>query len=170
MENTGFGSGVFSNVIGIQAERVGNSLSDINIYNNTIVSDNTGRTSAINIVIGSKSGNNPISGGSMSNISIRNNILMYHTNQSPIYITNNGSITGLSIENNLSYNLNNYNVMPIFWPYQNGTISGYVSQNNIPVSNTTQKNPLFISTTNFHLQNASPAINAGKDGLNIGAY
>jgi len=95
---------------------------------------------------------------------------MYHTNQTPIYITNNGIINGFIIENNLSYNLANYPVNPIFWPYQNGTMTGYLRQNNIPVSNTTQQNPLFVSTTDFHLQVGSPAIGTAKDGGNIGKY
>jgi len=171
MENTGWGAGVFSIVVGVQVEKVGNVMSDVSIYNNTIVSDNAGRTRAINVTIGGVSGTTtPVPGGSLSNLRIENNIFMYHTNQSPIYITNNGTITGFTIENNLSYNLANYNVAPLFWPYQNGTMTGYLRQNNIPISNTTQQNPLFVSTSDFHLQVGSPAIGTAKDGGNIGKY
>jgi len=160
MENTGYGSGIFNSVIAIQVERVGNIASDIFFHNNTIVSDVTGRTMAFAISVGNAG---VPGGGTLNNLNIKNNIMAYHTNASPIYITNNGAINGLHIENNLSYNLNNYNVAPYFRSNNTGALSNYTYLNNIPVSNTSQQNPLFISANDLHLQSGSPAINKGVD-------
>jgi hypothetical protein len=89
-------------------------MSDINILNNTFVSDNTGRNNCIGIDVGSKSGNTPIAGGTLENVNIKNNIICYNTNAGPLPIMNNGVINNLNISNNLCYNLANYNIFPIF--------------------------------------------------------
>jgi len=157
-------SGYFYGAIRLTASDA-SKISDVNIHNNTIVTDNIIHMGAIELTSGSTSGNTPISGGSLSNISIKNNILTNFTNQGAIKVTNNGLIDGLNIQNNLTYNTNNANALPYFWPYSNGTLSNYTYLNNIPASNTTQQNPLFISASDLHLQANSPAINAG---VNVG--
>ncbi len=155
-------SGYFYGAIKISAS--GSSrISDVNIYNNTLVSDNIIHMAGVDLTAGSTSGNTPIAGGTLSNINIKNNIMAYFTNQGPIRIINNGVIDGLHIENNLSYNLSNANIMPYFWTYNIGSMSNYTYLNNIPLSNTTQQNPLFISSSDYHLQSSSPAINKGVD-------
>lgn len=164
MEDVGAdGAGYYNGVIMIQVERVGNNLSNINIYNNTIVSDNLVNCNALSIAIGKKSGNTPVAGGTLTNLNFKNNIMMYFKNKGPIQITNCGAIIGLHIENNLAYNAANYNILPYNWPYANGTMTNYTYLNNIPVSNITQQLPQFVSSSDFHLQSGSPAINAGVD-------
>jgi hypothetical protein len=107
----------------------GQTANNFNVYNNTIVTDNVVTAQGIVLTIAS--------GLTATNFNIKNNILSYMTNVGPFIITNNGTIDGLHIENNLSYNLSNAN---------------YTYLNNIPTSNTTQQNPLFVSSTDFHLQ------------------
>jgi hypothetical protein len=129
-------------------------ISNVDIYNNTLVTDN---------VINMGGGVELTSGGVLNNINIKNNIMAYFKNQGTMRINNTGAINGLHIENNLSYNLNNANVMPYFPASNTGTLTNYTYLNNIPISNTTQQNPLFISSTDFHLQSNSPAINKGQN-------
>ncbi|MFA5131698.1 MAG: hypothetical protein WC467_04825, partial [Patescibacteria group bacterium] len=140
-------------------------ISDLNIYNNTFVTDNIVHMAGIDLTTGTYSGSTQIAGGNLKNINIKNNILTYFTNQGPIRIANNGAIDGLHIENNLAYNLSNANVLPFFLPANIGTMINYSYSNNIPTSNTTQQNPLFVSASNFQLQATSPAINKG---VNVG--
>lgn len=155
-------SGYFYGSIRLNA-RDASSISDVDIYNNTIVTDNIIHMGAIELTAGSTSGNTPISGGTLNNINIKNNIMAYFTNQGAVKVTNNGLINGLHVENNLTYNLSNANALPYFWPYNNGTLTNYSYLNNIPTSNTTQQNPLFVSSGDFHLQTGSPAVNAGQN-------
>jgi uncharacterized repeat protein (TIGR02059 family) len=104
----------------------------------------------------------------ISNVSIRNNIVE-NFNSEPVYGSTAGS--GLSIENNIFYN-NGQNNIPVY--SGSGTV-----QNNLT------SNPLFVSSTDFHLQAGSPAIgkgiaitgltadysgNAVKNPPSIGAY
>jgi len=79
-----------------------------------------------------------------TDVSIRNNIVE-NFDQYPVYGST--AVSGLSIEKNIFYGNGNSNA-----PAYSG--SGTV-QNNII------SNPLFVSSTNFHLQSNSPAINAG---------
>jgi len=91
--------------------------------------------------------------GTVTNTIIRNNVIK-DFDYGPIY--GNGSkgqtINILSIENNIFYQNGNNNL-----PYYVNALT--------PTNNTTQNNyianPLFVSTTNFHPQEESPAINAG---------
>ena len=82
--------------------------------------------------------------GTVSNVNIRNNIIQGFKNE-PIY--GSVSVNGLSIENNIFYNNKNSN-NPIY------TGSATVQNNYL-------SNPIFISSTNFHLNTGSPAIDKG---------
>jgi uncharacterized repeat protein (TIGR02059 family) len=82
--------------------------------------------------------------GSVSNVSIRNNIVL-NFDAKPVYVGT--SVTGLSIEKNIFYNNGNSNV-----PAYSG--SGTVQNNLI-------SDPLFVSSTDYHLQAGSPAVGKG---------
>jgi hypothetical protein len=95
--------------------------------------------------------------GTATNVSVRNNIVQGF-DECPIYANGDGGTTidVLSIENNIFYNNGNSNAPS----YVNGMS---------PTNNTTQNNitsdPLFVSTSDFHITSGSPA----KDtGLNVG--
>ena len=91
--------------------------------------------------------------GTATNVSVRNNIIQGFDN-SPVYASGTGStsIKTLSIENNIFYENGNGNAPR----YANGMApSGNTTQNNII------GNPLFVSTSDFHLQAGSPAIGKG---------
>jgi hypothetical protein len=88
--------------------------------------------------------------GRCSNISVRNNIISGFTG-SPIYILN-STIDGLSIENNLFYG-NGTNTPT----YAASSVKNEIKRNNI------EKNPLWLSTTDFRLRKGSPAIGAATD-------
>ncbi len=92
--------------------------------------------------------------GTATNITIRNNII-WGFDFAPIYSNTSGTISNLSIENNNFYqNVNNNNVLIA------GNIpTSYVNQNNLKVD------PLFISSSDFHLQSNSPMID---HGINVG--
>jgi hypothetical protein len=120
---------------------------------------------AIYIQVGSTSGTTPIAGGVINNVNIKNNVMCFFTNHGPIQIINNGVINGLHIENNLSKNNSNYNILPYFWIYNKGSLLNYSYVRNIPVSNLTQKDPQFVSTSDYHLKSTSPCINTG---INVG--
>ncbi len=148
--NTGVGYGI-PGVINIDINN-GWTASNFNFLNNTIVTDNIIYSGGIKLVVQA--------GLTMTNFNIKNNIFGYFRYNGPFIIENNGTINGLNIENNLSYNLSNANILPIF---SGNTINNYTYLNNIPTSNTTQQNPLFVSSSDFHLQSTSPAINKGID-------
>jgi uncharacterized repeat protein (TIGR02059 family) len=82
--------------------------------------------------------------GSVSNVSIRNNIVL-NFDAEPAYVGT--TVSGLSIEKNIFYNNGNSNV-----PAYSG--SGTVQNNLI-------SDPLFVSSSDFHLQAGSPAIGKG---------
>ena len=121
-----------------------NNFANWNIWNNVIVSIPNGKRTMDGIQIPE---------GTTSNVSVRNNIIQGFTN-SPVDKNNSGTYNGISIENNLFYNNGNNNS-----PTGSATYTNYVLQNNII------NNPLFISTSNYHLQSTSPAI---KKGINVG--
>jgi len=160
-----FGTGYYNGAITIIAKRVESIYSDFSIYNNTIVSDQIVKMNAVFLQVGSTSGTTAIAGGTINNINIKNNIMCYFTNHGPIQIVNNGVINGLHIENNLSKNNSNYNILPYFWPYNKGRLLNYTYARNIPVSNITQKDPQFASNSDYHLKSTSPCINTG---INVG--
>jgi len=103
------------------------------------------------------SGANPISAiqipgsGTTTNVEVKNNII---TNFNSAISTGHsgGKITGVNIANNILYN----NGTKFSWA---GTVPSFSE------SNTITSNPLFVSSSDFHLQSGSPAINAG---VNVG--
>ena len=124
------------------------SVNNINICNNVILGH-----------VGSRSnmwGLNLPNIGTARNITIRNNIIRDFDYAAVYASTQTGSetIDILSIENNIFYN-NGYNNLPRY--------SGITPSNNTTRNNITS-DPLFLSSTDLHLQSRSPAI--GK-GLNI---
>jgi uncharacterized repeat protein (TIGR02059 family) len=86
--------------------------------------------------------------GSASNIVARNNIIQGYSGN-PIYMNATGTINTVSVENNLFYGNGNNTVS-----YAK-SVAGKTEQNNIV------NNPLFVSSSDFHLQANSPAIKTG---------
>ena len=82
-----------------------------------------------------------------SNIKIRNNIIQGFSGNA--IVGRGGTISSLTIQNNIMYN--NGNTI---------AFSG-VSPTNYTNSNNITSNPLFVSSTDYHLQPGSPAIGAG---------
>ena len=120
-------------------------LANTFIYNNTFYSTTVGDV-AIDIINQTQA--------SISNMNIKNNIIQGFVN-SPIrcYSNGSGSINGIYIQNNDLY-LNGNNNLP---RYINITPSNTTTLGNI------SSNPLFVSTTDFHLQAGSPCIDKGID-------
>jgi hypothetical protein len=89
-----------------------------------------------------------------TNVTIQNNII-YNFDYCSIYGNGEGGTTidNLSIENNIFYGDANNDII-----YLNG-----MSPTNNTTRNNYTDNPLFVSSTNFHLQPGSPAINNGID-------
>jgi uncharacterized repeat protein (TIGR02059 family) len=120
-----------------------NTVTNWNIWNNVIVAG-TAHTTAYGIQL-------PY--GNASNFSVRNNIIVGFT-QGPVQKNNVGTASNVSIENNIFYKNGNNND-----PYGTSTYTNYTYQNNLKVD------PLFVSSSDFHLQSSSTAINKG---LNVG--
>ena len=120
-----------------------NTVTNWNIWNNVIIAS-TSTSTAYGIQL-------PY--GNASNFSVRNNIIEGF-DQGPVQNGTSGSGSNVSIENNIFYNNGNSNAAAGSIAYTN-----YANQNNLNVD------PLFVSSTDFHLQSTSPAI--GK-GLNVG--
>ena len=148
MESCGYdNSGIWSNIISMNNSAVGSKMSDIHIYNNVIKSDIT-RNAGIKINVSG-------SGAKASNININNNIITDCTNGTFLTVINKGAIDGLNVNNNVLYgNAGSNN--PTF---SGNAVANYKFLNNV------KSNPLFISNTDFHLQSASPAKDAG---INVG--
>ena len=90
--------------------------------------------------------------GTMSNFNIKNNIIVNNGNVGFLQVMNN-NVNGLYIDNNILYNNANSD---------NPVISG----SNYEFSGNIKANPLFVSSSDFHLQSQnSPAIN---NGVNVG--
>ena len=119
---------------------------NVNIYNNTIIGHATYIPDA-GIMLPS--------GNVCSNFSVRNNIIQGF-NVAPIYEnqTQYGTMTTLSVENNLFYN-NGHSNTPY---YVDWVPSNYTYQNNV-----LGEDPEFVNATtfDFHLASTSPAIDAG---------
>ena len=122
------------------------------IYNNTMTSYTTRQTFA---------GIYWAVGGTITNVKIDNNIIQGFATY-PIYFPlgiAGSTIDNISVQKNLFY-LNSY--------------ANSANYSTVTVTNKTENsiigNPLFVSTTDFHLQSGSPAENAGTDGANIGKY
>ena len=109
----------------------------------------------LNNTINAGTGGDPLAGlrldfhGNVTNVTIRNNIIQGFL-ACPIYTQSKGTITTVSIENNIYYN--NGSNAPQFDP---NTPTNITNKNNLT------SNPLFISATDFHLQSGSPAIGKG---------
>ena len=120
-----------------------NTVTNWNIWNNVIIAG-TSHSTAYGIQL-------PY--GNASNFSVRNNIIEGF-DQGPLQNGTSGSGNNVSIENNIFYNNGNSNA-----PAGSIAYTNYANQNNLKVD------PLFVSSTDFHLQSSSPAI--GK-GINVG--
>ena len=118
-----------------------NTVTNWNIWNNVIIAG-TSHSTAYGIQL-------PY--GNASNFSVRNNIIEGF-DQGPVQNGTSGSGSNVSIENNIFYNNGNSNAAAGSIAYTN-----YVNQNNLKVD------PLFVSSTDFHLQSSSPAIGKGID-------
>jgi peptidoglycan hydrolase-like protein with peptidoglycan-binding domain len=140
------------NIIGISNRSgTGSTVSDIHIENNTF----TGKAGK------SQYGIDIFGVGTISNIFIKNNIFYQLNNansQGFVHMPNtkdsstSGLRSNINIENNLTYLTGNNNNVSY-----SGTINSYTNANNLKVD------PLFISSTDFHLQPSSPAINIGTN-------
>jgi Secretion system C-terminal sorting domain/F5/8 type C domain len=120
------------------------TFGNLNFINNTIYAGTDG---------------NPLSGlrfyfrGDATNITVRNNIIVGFR-ACPVYMETSGTITNVSIENNIFYSNGNWN-QPEYSP---------VTPVNITTQNNLLSNPQFVSSSDFHLNSGSPAIG---NGLNI---
>jgi uncharacterized repeat protein (TIGR02059 family) len=87
----------------------------------------------------------------MHNINIKNNIIGYNQNATWLKVANSGTVSGLYVDNNILHkNANNND--PVF---AGNSVSNYEFLNNLKID------PLFVSSTDFHLQATSPAIGKG---------
>jgi uncharacterized repeat protein (TIGR02059 family) len=119
------------------------TISNLNFWNNVMIAS-AAHSSNYGITI-------PF--GTVSNVSIRNNIIEGF-DQGPVQLGVSGSGSNVSIENNIFYSNGSSNA-----PAGSISYSSYANQNNLKVD------PLFASSNDYHLQSSSPAI--GK-GLNVG--
>jgi uncharacterized repeat protein (TIGR02059 family) len=133
----------YQNIFRLRAASGKGDFDGFNIYNNVIKGPTDAYTTAIKIEIES--------GAKIANLNIKNNIILNHGNSNWLDVDNSGSINGLYINNNILYN-NAGNNDP--------SISGNSVSNYTFTSNLTS-NPLFVSSTDFHLQTSSPAIGKG---------
>jgi len=90
--------------------------------------------------------------GSANNINIKNNIITGFALW-PVVIEADLTFDNVHIDNNIFYNNGNNVIL------RNTIPTNYTANNNLT------SNPLFVSTSDFHLQNGSPAINSG---INVG--
>lgn len=129
----GFGMKIYSSVV--------SPFTNLNIYNNLFYTD------AIGYFYSILQCNDTVT--SFSNINFKNNIGIY-INQ-PIRITT-GTINSINIENN-----DMFNCSATLWNFTGCVVTNDVIQNNITTD------PLFVSSTDFHLQSTSPCRDAGID-------
>jgi hypothetical protein len=116
-------------------------VEDVFINNNVISGDQVTYTTAIKLD----------NRGTITNFNIINNIIENNQNGTWLNVVNNGTIDGLHSNNNILFNNANNND-PVF---TGNSVSNYEFLNNQKVD------PLFVSSTNFHLQPKSPAIGKG---------
>jgi hypothetical protein len=155
---------VSENIIGYIA--IAANVSGIMIQNNIFTGSIGGQTTSSNIMITNNyfAGTTGINGvyAGLYNATINNNIFYYKSTSTSAATAN---ATNCSFNNNIYFNSTNAN------PFGIGT-------NNNTGSGNINANPDFVSITftsasvtradNFNLQAASPGINAGTDGTNIG--
>jgi hypothetical protein len=116
-------------------------VEDVFINNNVISGDQVTYTTAIKLD----------NKGTITNFNIINNIIEHNQNATWLNVINNGTINGLHLNNNILFkNANNND--PVF---TGKSIRNYEFLNNQKVD------PLFVSSTDFHLQATSPAIRKG---------
>jgi len=116
--------------------------SDIYIINNTFTAKSGKNAYGVNV--------NCL--GTTNNIVLKNNIFYSLTNSLGIAnFQNKGTRSNYIVQNNLGYLCGNNND-----PTVAGTITGYSYTGQV------KQNPLFVSTTDFHLQATSPAREAGQ--------
>lgn len=126
-----------------------NTLSNVHIYNNVI-------TALDGVTYDGYQGIRVISNGTLTGLNIHNNIIQDFSSYA-IYLIENAP--GLALTNaDVTHNC----------MYSNGTNSVYVDGNidltNIDVATgNITTDPLFVSSTDFHLQASSPCINEGID-------
>ena len=125
-----------------QANGTTNTVNNLRIYNNVI----TARTAGFQEV-GIQLGNQ--TGVIATNFEIKNNIITGF-DDAVIYTGTSGTIDSLWIQNNIFYGNGQSNV-----PDLNIIPTHFTNSGNITT------NPLFASTTDYHLTSGSPAINAG---------
>ncbi len=172
-------AGIFLDQIG-SARKVSNIYINTNIFNNIGVSDagennkgwgiiwteesyknHTVNTISIcnNVMIGHSGSRSTMWGinlphiGTARNITIRNNIIR-DFDYTPVYAytqTGDETIDVLSVENNIFYHNGNNNLPE----YDGITPTNNTTRNNIT------SNPMFVSSSDFHLQTGSPAIGKG---------
>jgi len=148
------GSGIGNSfAIGVISEGTDDpQINDMQIYSNTIVGK-AGNGMRIGFDFTSQPN------GNCQNLLIRNNIVngsKFAWLQGSAGRTN---INGAVITHNSAWG-NGANIPE--WP--GGNPANYTYNNNLSV------NPLFVSTTDFHLQTGSPLIGAGFNGVDIGCY
>lgn len=160
-ENVSINTGEFDNtyygsLIEIQKIYAGGSIDGLYIINNTVPPNSLANTSAISIT------NN--NGCTMNNVVIANNIFTYGKNQYWLWVDNTGStFSNLTIRNNNLFNNPNNNAAN----FTGNPVSNYINTGNIFTD------PMFISSSDLHLQAGSPAIGAAYPygyGSDIGGY
>jgi hypothetical protein len=127
-------------------DQYANTINNFKVWNNVIIGA-TVHTAMWGIQIPDT--------GAATNVSIRNNIVENFTYAPVFAYDKNGAqtIDTLSIENNDFYLCGNSNAPK----YNSITPTNNTTQNNLTA------NPLFISSSDFHLQVGSPAIGSGLD-------
>ena len=113
-----------------------NTVSNWNIWNNVILAG-TGHSTAYGIQL-------PY--GTASGFSVRNNIIIGFS-QGAVQESNIGTMSGVSIENNIFNNNGNSNA-PIYF-------------GSATIGNNIIGDPLFVSSSDYHLKSNSPAISKG---------
>ena len=118
-----------------------NHVASIYADNNTMISG-TGQQSYAGVLLETCS--------DMTDIRVRNNIIQGFATYPIYYTTGTGTPSGSThyIQKNLYYN-------------NNSNTASYSGVTGINFSNITAANPLFVSSSDFHLQAGSPAIGAG---------
>lgn len=155
--NTGTNTSTsYLNLIEIQKSVAGGSIIGLQIINNTIYPNPITHTTAVGIINADCS---------IKNLVIANNIFLNGTNGYWMNVINNGSgsIDSLIVRNNILYNNDNSNAAT----FSGNAVTHYINSGNL------NSNPLFVSSSDLHLQAGSPAIGAAYPygyGSDIGGY
>jgi hypothetical protein len=162
-EHSGFANGEFAFDISVIGGGLGTQVNNLHIYNNTIA--NTNARAAFYFI--------PGNGDTLVGTAIINNIVQGVPPTGYGYLTfkgTSGTIDGFVLKNNLLFDNVASNQITL--------LEGAALPTNLVTSEILVGDPLFLSTTDFHLQPGSPALEAGLDvGLpfsgaapNIGAF